>query len=176
MESDVVVRRVSDGLQQTLRRLSSLAGGVAMVAAVVGLATFATGLWIFKGTGRPTWIVIGGVLCLIPVGAALCARMLIRVTARHSPELVANVRSFLNSSSQSAKVLIDHDTGQPVAAYAKNFTVLRAELNERRKELPALFAGIRAITSVPGLAALAVLGTVCIGALGTILLIGGLID
>lgn len=176
MESDVVVRRVSDGLQQTLRRLSSLASGVAVVAAVVGLATFATGLWIFKGTGRPKWIVIGGALCLVPVGAALVARMLIRITARHSPELVANVRSFINSSSQSAKVLIDHDTGQPVAAYAKSFTVLRGELNQRRKELPALFAGIRAITSVPGLAALAVLGTVGIGALGTILLIGGLID
>lgn len=143
---------------------------------MVGVATFATGMWIFKGTGRPMWIIIGGILCLIPVGAALLAMMLIRTTANHSGELVANVRSFLNSSSQSAKVLIDHDTGQPVAAYAKNFTVLRGELNQRRKELPALFAGIRAITSVPGLAAVAVLGTLCVGALGTVLLIGGLID
>ena len=176
MESDVVVRRVSDGLQQTLRRLSSLAGGVATFATVVGVATFITGMWIFKGSGRLLWIVIGGVLCLIPVSAALVAMMLIRITANHSPELVANVRSFVDSSAQSAKVLIDHDTGQPVAAYAKNFTVLRGELNQRRKELPALFAGIRAITSVPGLAAIAVLGTMCIGALGTILLIGGLID
>ena len=175
METDVVVRRVSNGLQQTLRRLSALAGGIAVVATVVSAATFATGLWIFEGTGRPKWIIIGGLICLVPVGAALVARTLIGITAKHSPELVANVRSFMDSSAQSAKVLIDHDTGQPVSSYAKSFTQLRGELNQRRRELPALFVGVRAIISVPGLAALAVLGTLCVGALGTILVIGGLI-
>ena len=176
METDVVVRRVSDGLQQTLRRLSSLATGVAVFATVVGAATFVTGLWVFEGTGRPKWIIIGGLVCLVPVGAALVARMLLRTTAKHTAELVSNVRSFMNGSAQSAKVLIDHDTGQPVSAYAKNFTQLRGELNLRRKELPALFAGVRAIISVPGLAALAVIGTLAVGALGTVLVIGGLID
>ena len=71
-------------------------------------------------------------------------------TAKHAPELVSNVRAFLGSSTQSAKVLIDHDTGQPVASYAKNLSGLRGELTQRRKELPALFAGVKAITSVPG--------------------------
>ena len=33
METDVAVRRVSDGLQLTLRRLASLAGGIAVVIA-----------------------------------------------------------------------------------------------------------------------------------------------
>jgi hypothetical protein len=41
--------------------------------------------------------------------------------------------------------------------------------------LPALYAGIRAIANVPGLAAIALLGTLAVGVLGTILLIGGLI-
>ena len=47
---------------------------------------------------------------------------------------------------------------------------------DRRKELPALFIGVRAITRVPGLAAVAVLGSLGVGALGTILLIGSVID
>jgi hypothetical protein len=53
---------------------------------------------------------------------------------------------------------------------------LNLDLKHRRKELPALYAGVRAISSVPGLAAIALLGTLAVGALGTILLIGGLID
>lgn len=175
METDVVVRQVTDGLQLTLRRLAGLAGGIAMVAALVGAATFATGMWIFERS-RGTWTVVGGIICLVPVGAALVARFAIRSAAKHSPELVDNVRSFLGTAGSSAKVLIDHDTGQPVAAYSKNLGGLKTELMHQRKELPALWAGVSAITRVPGLAAISVLGIIGVGALGTILLIGGLID
>lgn len=175
METDVAVRRVSDGLQLTLRRLASLAGGIAVVATLVGAATFATGMWIFERS-RGTWAVVGGIICLVPVGAALIARFAIGSAAKYSPELMNDVRSFLGTSGKSAKVLIDHDTGQPVATSAKSFGGLKTELMEQRKELPALWAGVSAITRVPGLAAISVLGIVGVGALGTILLIGGLID
>lgn len=175
METDVAVRRVSDGLQLTLRRLASLAGGIAVVATLVGAATFATGMWIFERS-RGTWAVIGGIICLVPVGAALIARFAIRSAAKYSPALIDDVRSFLSTAGNSAKVLIDHDSGQPVAAYSKNLGGLKTELMQQRKELPALWAGVSAITRVPGLAAISVLGIIGVGALGTILLIGGLID
>lgn len=174
MESDVVVRRVSDTMQQTLRRLASLATGIGIVALLIGAATFATGLWVFKDS-RSSWIVIGGAICVVPLGAALFGRFLVRRTANHAPELVTDVRNFLNTSVHSAKVLIDHDSGQPVAGYVKSFRTLRSELKDRRHELPALFCGVKAITSVPGLAAIAVLGMFLVGGLGTVLLIGGLI-
>ena len=176
MDSELDVQRITDGQQTTLRRLASLAGGVAMVAAIVGIATFLTGLLVFDGKGRPLWLVIGGVICAVPLVAALVARFFVRSTAKHSPELIANVRQFVETSSNSAQVLIDHDSGRPVAAYAKSFGDMRRELNHQRTELPALFAGVRAITSVPGLAALAIVGIVGVGLLGTVLLIGVLID
>lgn len=175
METDAVVRRVSDTMQQTFRRLTSLATGIGIIAFLVGGATFATGLWIFDGT-RSTWLIVGGAICLIPVVAALIGRHLVRRTAKRAPELVADLRMFLDTSVKSAQTLIDHDSGQPVGAHVKNFKSLRSELKDRRKELPALFSGVKAITSVPGIAAVAVLGTFLVGALGTILLIGGLID
>lgn len=175
METDVVVHRVSDTLQRTLRRLATLATGVALIAFVIGSATFATGLWIFDGS-RAVWAVVGGAICLLPLLAALVGRFLVRQTAKRAPQLVGDVRAFLDSTVDSAKVLIDHDSGQPVAWYVSNFRSLRRELGERRRELPALFAGVRAITSVPGLAATAVVGTLIVGGLGTVLLIGGLID
>lgn len=175
MESDAVVRRVSDTMQQTFRRLTSLASGIAILALLIGGATFATGLWRFKGS-RLSWVVIGGAICAIPVIAALIGRQLVHRTANHAPELVANVRKFLDTSAHSAQVLIDHDSGRPVAGSVKSFKTLRGELNERRKELPALFIGIKAITVVPGIAAIAVLGMLLVGGLGTVLLISGLIN
>ncbi|MBI4882944.1 MAG: hypothetical protein HY826_02695 [Actinobacteria bacterium] len=175
METEVVVRRVSDALQQTFRRLSTLATGVGILAFLIGAATFATGLWIFDES-RGTWAVIGGALCGIPLLAALLGRHLVRRTAKHAPELVADVRSFLDTSVKSAQVLIDHDSGTPIAGYVKSFGELRRELRDRRKELPALFAGVKVITSVPGIAAIAVLGTLIVGGLGTVLLVGGIID
>ncbi len=175
MESDVVVRRVSDTLQQTFRRLASLAAGVGIIAFLIGAATFATGWWIFDGT-RDVWLVVGGAICSTPVIAALLGRHLARRTANRAPELVADVRTFLNTSVRYARVLIDHDSGQPVAIYVKNFRALRSELKGRRNELPTLFVGVKAITIVPGLAAIAVVGTLLVGGLGTLLLIGSLID
>lgn len=174
METDAVVRRVSDALQLTLNRLSSLATGVAVVAAFIGAATFATGWWLFPDR-RTAWIIIGGVLCLIPVGAALFARLLLRITAKYAPQLIANVRTFLGGASPASQVLIDYDSGQPVIASSKTFTGLRSELAVRSTELPALWAGVRAITSVPALAAIAFLGMLGVGLLGTILLISGLL-
>ena len=73
-------------------------------------------------------------------------------------------------------MLIDYDTGEPLASTAKSFEPLRSDLQTRRRDLPALYFGVRAITAVPALAAIALLGTLAVGALGTILLIGGLID
>jgi hypothetical protein len=176
MESELQVRTASDGLQLTLRRLASLAGGIARLALVIGIATFATGLWIFQGTGRPKWIIIGGLLCAGPVVAAALAAWRVRRTADHAPRLMDDVRGFTKGASESARVLFDYDTGQPVAMTAKNLASLRADLDLRRKDFPALAAGVKAITTVPKLVALSVLGIAATGLLGTILLIGGLID
>jgi hypothetical protein len=172
---DRLAVQVSEGLRKTLSRISTLALGIAAMAAVVGLATFLTGLWIFDGS-RPTWIVIGGALCLAPTFAALLAWFFVRATVKFAPAMVGNVRTLLDDSHSAADVLINYDTGERLTSNAKTLGSLQLDLKERRKDLPALYAGIRAICSVPGLAAIALLGTLAVGALGTILLIGGLID
>jgi hypothetical protein len=172
---DLVASRVSDGLRSTLSRISTLALGIAGIAAVIGVATFATGLWIFDGS-RPAWIVIGGVVSIGPTLAALIAWFYVRATVKVASALVGDVRTVLDDSHDAAQVLIDYDTGERLASTARSFDLLRLDLKERRKELPALYTGLRAICSVPGLAAIAILGTLVVGALGTVLLIGGLIN
>lgn len=160
-------------MTHTLGRLGTLAVSVIAVTALVSVATFATGAWVFdNSTG---WFVIGGIVCAIPVIAAIRGWLMVRGTMRSAPKLVAELRTFLPSSRSAGGALIDHDSGVALGMQAKSFREMRIELNERRKELPALFAGVRAITTVPGLAAIAFIGMLFVGALGTILLIGGLI-
>jgi hypothetical protein len=174
-ELDTIATQVSDGLATTLARVKSLIAAVAVVAFIVGAATFATGLWAFDDA-RLGWAIVGGVLCLIPVGAALIGWFMVHTTAKAAPRLLDDVRVLLKDSHQAAAVLIDHDTGERLGTSAKTFQTLRTDLKVRRKELPALFGGVRAITSVPGLAAVTLFGIALIGSLGAILLIGGLLS
>ena len=170
-----ITSKVTATITVTLARIGKLVLAVALVAGMIGAATFATGLQIFDGDTRPWWVVVGLAICIVPLGAALIGWWQVRSSARYAPALINDIRSFVSESQQQAKVLIDHDSGQPITVAAKSLGVLRQELNERRHEFPALFAGVKAITGVPGLAAVAVVGSVIIGALGTVLLIGWLV-
>jgi hypothetical protein len=163
----------TDGLRETLRRLASLVGVVVVITAGIGAATFVTGMWVFDGSIG--WIVLGGAITMVPVGAAIIAWFFVRGAARAAPRLLDDARTFLRTTANASGLLIDHDSGVALGMQAKSMGGLRRELLDRRRELPALFMGVRAITSVPGLAAIAVLGTIGVGLLGTILLIGGAI-
>ncbi len=174
MQPDLVAHRVGDGLQYTLRRLASLASGLVLIAAVISVATFATGWWVFDGS-RATWAVFGGALCLVPVLAAGGAWALVRSAAHFAPRLIDDVAAFVRTPSPAATVLIDYDSGQPIGTSARRFSTVRDDLKTRKRDLPALYVGIRAITLGPGLAAVAVLGMVLAGGLGTVLLLAGLL-
>ena len=151
---DRLAVQISDGLRKTLSRVGKLVFGVAVAAALIGCATFATGWGLFQNS-RPTWAAVGGPLCAVPIAAAFVAWYYVQATARAAPDLVDDVRTLLNSSSSASRVLINYDTGERLSDTAKSFGVLRTDLQTRRRDMPALFVGIRAITSVPGLAAIA---------------------
>ncbi len=173
MQYEVAARKAGDGLQVLLRRIASLVGGVGVLAAIVSVATFATGWWVFHGSLG--WILLGGLLCLAPPAAAFVGWVLVHGTARIVPKLTNDIASFIRTPSPAATVLIDHDTRQPITLSAKRFTSLKSALEGRRQELPALWLGVRAVTLVPGLAAAAFVGMLAVGAFGTVLLLAGLI-
>lgn len=162
----------SVSMHRTVVRLGKLAAATLVVTAAVGLATFATGWWVFDGSVG--WIVLGGVLCAVPFVAAAMAWWLVRATIGTAKNLVADLRQFLARPTGASSVLIDYDSGVALQTQARSFGALKADLVNRRTELPALYAVVRAVTGTPGLAAIAVIGTLLVGALGTILLIAGL--
>jgi hypothetical protein len=167
--------RTADGLRVLLSRIGGFALSAAKVAFVIGVATFATGWWVFDGS-RPAWLVIGGIICVAPFVAALVAWYRVQRTMRFAPSLLGDVRTFMNESRDAADTVLIYDSDERLIATSRNYAPLRARVEQRRKDLPALWAGLRAVTTLPALAAIAILGTLAVGALGTILLIGGLID
>jgi len=170
---ELMAVRVSDGLRRTLSKVNALALGIAVVTGLVGLATFATGMWVFDGSTG--WIIVGGAICFAPTVAALMAWRLVRSTFKLAPQLLGNVNKVLHESSGPANALINYDTGERLTNTARSFSSLNADLKARSKELPALYFGVRAICSVPTLVVIALLGTLGVGFLGMILLIAGAI-
>ena len=71
--TDGAARQFANFLDLTLRRLSSLAFSVAAVAGLIGLLTYATGFWAFDGTTETAWILVGGIVCAVPVVAGIAA-------------------------------------------------------------------------------------------------------
>jgi len=163
------------GLRVLLGGIAKLVGGVVTTAAVVGLATFATGWWVFDHS-RPVWVAIGAVLCAAPAAAGVAAWWMVAATARRSDALVDEIQRFSESNHGAAQTLIDHDTGHTISFRSQGFGSLPQQVAERRTEFPALHTAMRAVTTAPGLALRAVVGILLVGALGTVLLIGGLID
>jgi hypothetical protein len=171
MSSDVA-RRAGHGIQALLFRLAVLLRGLVLLTVIISVATFATGWWVFHhGWG---WLVLGGLVCLAPVLAAVVGWGIVRRAAAYVPRLVDDITTYIREHTTGSRVLIDYDSGQPIGVSAKKFGTLKDELSTHKSELRALWLGVRAAVLAPPLAAVAVLGTMAVGALGAILLISGL--
>jgi hypothetical protein len=171
--TDGVARQFAGFLDVTLRRLSSLAFGVATITVLIAAATYATGLWAFDGGAETAWLVIGALLCAVPAVAGVMAWLLVRSTIHRIPGLVGDVRSLLGQSNQAYALVIDHDSGQPITTTARSLSKLNGTLATAPGLYPSLSAAVRAAIKVPGVLAVAVVSALAVGALGTVLLLVG---
>src|SRR4051794_41198509 len=89
-----VAVRVSDGLRLTLSKINKLALGIAAITALVGIATFLTGLWVFDGSFG--WIVIGGGVLFLPAAGRLVGRGPLRSPLHPAPHHGGNAREVLD--------------------------------------------------------------------------------
>src|SRR6478609_6225382 len=140
--ADTAARQFTGFLQTTLRRLSSLAFGVATVTVLIAAATYATGLWAFDGSARSVWIVLGAIVCAVPAVAGVCAWMYVRTTIRHVPRLLNDVVQLLTHSQSAAAMVIDHDSGQPITTTARSLTKLSGTLQDAPGNYPALKSAV----------------------------------
>ncbi len=171
---ELLATRASDGLTTLLSRLASLARGLAIAALIVGAATYATGLWATDGT---TWTVVGAIICALPLLWAVLAWWRVKRTQAVAPAALQDLRAVIgdHQARGAMDVLIDHDTQQPIVSTVRTLANIRADLQARGTDWPALMQTLAAASTVPGLAALTVLGIAVVGGIGTILLLAGLL-
>jgi len=172
---ELLATRASDGLRTLLGRLASLAFGLVIVSGLIGLAAYASGFLAFDTNA---WPVVGAVICLFPAAAALLAWWRIKRTQRVAPAALNDLRAVIadQQSRPAMDVLIDMDSGQRIVTTSRSMTDLLRQLKARQTDWPALVDTITAVTTVPGLVAIAILGVIGVGALGTVLLLIGLLS
>ena len=176
---DDLARRAVDAVALVARRGMMLALGVALVTALVVGVGFALGVAATSGNVEQAWLVIGGALAIIAVGAPLLASWRLWTVRRHARDLVAEVRTLLTQNAAAERVVIEtFDVGgdatggatPAVVGQTVQFSRLRsiALSTENLRSLPR---ALRTVTTFPLLLLVAVVLMVVFGVLGFLFLI-----
>lgn len=175
---DDLARRAVDAVNLLARRGAMLALSVAVLTGVVAGASFAMGLAAMSGDVETAWMVLGGALAIVAVGAPLLAWSRLTRVRRHAVELVDEARTLLSRDAAAERVVIETvevtddgraRTAPAVVGQTVQFTRLRdIALAENLRRLPV---ALYAVTSFPALLAVAVVLMLVFGILGFLFLV-----
>jgi hypothetical protein len=176
---DALARRAVDAVMLLARRGTMLALIVALVTTLVVGAGYALGFAATSGDVESAWIVIGGVLAVIAIGAPLLAGWRLTRIRTHASELVDELRTLLSNDARAERVVIETvDVGEDgtggatpaVVGQTVQFSRLRT-IALRTENLRSLPGALRAVTTFPGLLAIALVLMLVFGVLGFLFLI-----
>ncbi|CAN5856256.1 hypothetical protein BH18ACT2_BH18ACT2_21790 [soil metagenome] len=177
---DDLAQRAIDVITTLARRGGALAGGVAVIVAVVAVSADATGLAALDGGARTTWMVVGGVAVLVAVGAPLLARRRLGTVRNQATALVGEVRTLLSRNAEAHQVGVDTveatqpTPGRPgppaLTGQAQQFHRLRT-IAVQANDLRQLPMAMSAVTTFPGLLALGIVLMIGFGLLGFVFLL-----
>lgn len=177
---DRLAQRAVDTVLLLVRRASSLATGVLIVSVVCCIGGFLLGIAALDGGARSVWVALGGAFAFIGVGAVSVALLRLRSVKRGAANLVAEVRSLIGGDRRSERTVIDTvesvdasggAAGNGVVAVSRQFFSLKNELGGRIGQFRQLGLALTAVTSFPGLIALATLITFVFAGLSVIFLV-----
>jgi hypothetical protein len=166
-------------VEYVARRGAALAIGVALIALLICGSSFLTGLAAMDGSVETAWIVLGGTLLVIAVGAPLLAWWRLARVRRHANALVGEVRRLASRSPEAEQIVIetvavDPEAGSPatpaVIGQSAQFTRLRTIAIDAGdlRELPG---ALRAVTLFPALLGIALLLCLVFAILGFLFLV-----
>jgi hypothetical protein len=158
------VTRTISTLTLIADRVTRFSGKLLLGVAVVSIGSFLLGLAALEGGIRNVWIVLGGAFGVIAVGAALIARWRIGGVRRQVPAIAAEVRTLLTEGRRDAVEVIEQFHGpagggerDSVIVVSRSMSGLRGVARHGLAGSEHLVKAVTAITTFPGLAAMAVL-------------------
>jgi ABC-type multidrug transport system fused ATPase/permease subunit len=156
---------VATRLTSIADRASNVTRGIGLLTtASVGLA-YVVGLLVFPSPWRWVWAVVGLVLGAIPVVAISTAHRRLRRIPKTFTETVADVQTLMADAGVRSALydLVERDPEKDrtssLIELGKELNTLRVALAPKRETLTNLWANITAITTLPGLMALGVVGS-----------------
>lgn len=176
---EALARRAVDAVVLVARRGALLALTIAFLTALVVGVSYALGFAAMSGDVEAAWTVIGGALAVIAVGAPLLACWRLMRVRRHAGELVGEVRTLVSKDAATERIVIETVEGgggdatggaaPAVVGQTVQFSRLRTiALTEHLRSLPR---ALRAVTTFPGLLAIALILMLVFGILGFLFLI-----
>jgi hypothetical protein len=174
---DLLAERAVDSVMTLVRRGTALAGGVLMLAVVFGVGGFLLGIAALDGGIEKVWIALGGFFALVAVRSVVIAILRLRSVKKSADTLVTEVRSLIGGDKQTERTVIetvestDASENDGVVAVSKQFFTLKNEVGDRGSQFKSLDLALTAITSFPGLIALATLITFVFAGLSVLFLI-----
>jgi hypothetical protein len=171
---DVLARQTTALVSNLARKGMALATGLAVLTLLVGGLSYLTGLAGLEGSAHSAWTVIGAVMLVGAVGAPLLARWRLRGVSRRADQLVGEVRTLISRDPEAQRVVIEtvalDDQPpeiadlRPVVYDSRQFSRLRTvSVGADLRELPP---ALTALSTLPRLLAIGLLGIVVFGMLG----------
>lgn len=154
---DDLARRAVGGVTRFAARATRFARAVLIAAVLVDTLSFVLGLFALDGGIRTVWVVLGLAFGGLAVGSAFLARWRLASIARHTSELIAEVRSLIEYGHPATRTVIDaveadeREGGGSVLVVSREFFSLRDAVGVRVKEFRKLTSTVAALSSFPGL-------------------------
>ena len=162
-----LAERAGRGIGELLRRGRSLATIAAIMATIAGAFCLVAVGANTSGATRAAWIVLGVMVCAVPAGAALLARLILE-RARRRTGLVADVRRLIDDPSARGAVAGFVGSRPRLLGSGRRLWALRRVVTDRRLELTDLWVTILALTRLPLLAGIALVGSLVLTAIGVL--------
>lgn len=175
---DQIAERAVDAVLTLVRRGMALAGGVLILAVVFSIGGFLLGVAALDGGIETVWIVLGAGFGLVAIGSVVIAMLRLRSVKSVTGSLVTEVRSLIGGDTQTKRTVIetvestDASENDGVVAISKQFFSLKDVVGDRVGQFKSLALALSAITSFPGLVALATVITFAFAGLSVLFLIG----
>ena len=174
---DRLARRAVDAVLQLVRRALALAGGVLLLAVVFGVGGFLLGIAALDGGIETVWIVLGGLFAVIAIGSVATALLRLRSVRRNAGELVDDVRTLITGDRRTERTVIEtvesteRSKDDGVVAISREFLSLRNAVGGGIGRFRSLGMAMSAVTTFPGLVAVATVITFVFAVLSVLFLI-----
>jgi len=170
----------SERLEAVVIRARPIARGVALLSSACGGLAYLVGALVFTGSWRIGWLVVGLIPCFLPAYSLWKAFRRLQRAVQSLSSLPAALTSLAGDRSVREAMFVLADStndpeGAPLISLGKELLGLRKAVSSHRSQLVELWETIVAITTLPGLMAIGIVGSFGLLVFSVVVVIVGLL-